>query len=336
MMRLIFVLLIVISHLHSAEEIARGGGRGGGGSRGGGGRSAPARVSARSNSPSMSRVTPRQSPIRTQPATPIRNTPAVRTPTRTIPQQLPARQISPVTPARGTTPARNMAPQWNGTRASFENLQNVNRTAANRVQNQIARNRPNMGDMFNGRFFDNNNIRPAYGNLANAGWRAATWGSVAGWLGYSDYPIYYDSYGEASQLTPDVYTTQVNVQPTQTTTQAAVAPSGDWLPLGVFAAGRSEAQAGYSNMYVQLAINRQGDIAGTYYNAGTNKTSILEGSTDPETQEASWTIAGKEDSPVISTGIYNLTQDVVNVTVEFPSGVEQNWVLVRLSEPTTG
>jgi hypothetical protein len=137
--------------------------------------------------------------------------------------------------------------------------------------------------------------------------------------------VYYDSSGGESELTPDVYS-YTPVQPTSSE------QGDDWMSLGVFAAGKDAESAGYTNLFFELALNRNGDIAGTFFNSGADQTYLLEGDVDQSTQEAAWTLDNVAGSPIMSTGLYNLTQDVAPLRVRFSNGEEQYWTLVRLQQ----
>ena len=106
----------------------------------------------------------------------------------------------------------------------------------------------------------------------------------------------------------------------------------EWMPLGVYAITNEE--AGDPNMFLQLAVSKEGYIAGTYYNQSTDTTKPVEGTVDKDTQRAAWTIAGAPDgAPVMETGVYNLTQEQTAVLVHFGPEQTQQWFLVRLEEP---
>ena len=148
-------------------------------------------------------------------------------------------------------------------------------------------------------------------------WRAATWVGVAGWLSWGGgYPIYYDNgyypiqapdYGYGYQQ-PDNYTPPDanTLYPPDSSAEIV----GDWYPLGVFAVGKNATLAANSHMFVQLALDKNGeDIAGTYYNATTDQTHEIVGTVDKESQLAAWWLADNPQSPIVSTGLYNLTKD---------------------------
>lgn len=242
-----------------------------------------------------------------------------------------AKQYQGRKPFHGDISKVPQARQKNVRAALPQKFQGQRQTAA-RVGNNVRRNHPNHGDWFSSGFYGRHDFNPNF-HLRGDGWRGHRWGTINSWLGYGwSYPYYYD-YGYPVELSSDYenyyapsYEENVYVE------APAPSPEDQWLSLGVFAAGRNEAQAAYSNMFVQMAIDKQGNLAGTYYNATSDKTYALDGYVDQRTQEAFWRLSDKPDSPIMSTGIFNLTQEVVPVTVAFSSSNEQNWVLVRVNE----
>ncbi|MCO6456751.1 MAG: hypothetical protein J5I93_15740 [Pirellulaceae bacterium] len=106
----------------------------------------------------------------------------------------------------------------------------------------------------------------------------------------------------------------------------------EWLPLGVWAVTRKDGTD--SNMVLQLAVNKDGIVAGTYYNETTKTTIDLEGSVDKETQRVAWhPVDGKNDHIVFETGLFNLTEDSTTALVHFGADRTQEIVLVRLDQP---
>ena len=88
-----------------------------------------------------------------------------------------------------------------------------------------------------------------------------------------------------------------------------------------------------SSMYLQLAVSKEGVIAGTFYNESTGATHPVEGMVDEKTQRAVWKAAdGTNADIVMETGLYNLTQDQAEVLVHFGPEKTQNALLVRLDE----
>ena len=85
--------------------------------------------------------------------------------------------------------------------------------------------------------------------------------------------------------------------------------SGEWLPLGVFALTQDgEASGAEPTLFMQLAISKEGVIAGTFNNMETDQAQTLEGMGDKTSQRVAWTIKGQK-RPIMETGLGNLTQD---------------------------
>lgn len=179
-------------------------------------------------------------------------------------------------------------------------------------------------------------------------WRTATWAAVTGWMAgaasassfaeptYFDYGenIYYDGdevyVGGSPVATGQEYYQQASdiatAAPVSTST-----PEDDWLPLGVFAL--SQGNAANSNMVLQLSVDKEGVISGTYYNTNTDTARPVNGMVDKKSQRAAWTFAdGKNTDIIMETGIYNLTQDQTEALVHFGKDKTQQWLMVRLDE----
>ena len=102
------------------------------------------------------------------------------------------------------------------------------------------------------------------------------------------------------------------------------------MPLGVFAL--TNESEGEPTMYVQLAANKRGVIAGSYFNDATEDALPVVGAIDPRTQRAAWYI-GDNKSTVFETGAYNLTLPETQVLVHFGPLQSQTWLMVRMPEP---
>jgi hypothetical protein len=85
-------------------------------------------------------------------------------------------------------------------------------------------------------------------------------------------------------------------------------------------------------MFVQLAVSKDGVIAGTWQNTVSGTTKNVEGMVDRETQRAAWTVVG-ETRPIMETGIGNLTEDTTPVLVHYADGTTQQMLLVRMDAP---
>jgi hypothetical protein len=181
-----------------------------------------------------------------------------------------------------------------------------------------------------------------WGNHNYDWWKAAAWGGVASWIGWNiAEPFYYDYgydgtvyYNDDQVYVQGQYCCTEDEYFDQASTLAASVPSVsldkvEWMPLGVFAL-TSEDNVD-PKFYVQLAISKEGIIAGTFYNIQTDQTQDLEGMVDKTTGRAAWKVVDKE-TPVMETGIYNLTEDQTPVLIHFADGSTQEWTMVRLEK----
>ncbi|MDQ7782492.1 MAG: hypothetical protein RDU20_06425 [Desulfomonilaceae bacterium] len=185
-----------------------------------------------------------------------------------------------------------------------------------------------------------------YQYARNHWWRPATWAALGGWIAGSSWssPAYYD-YGEGIYYedeqvymsgkpvaSADEYYQQANELATGAPPAQAQESEPEWLPLGIFAMSRE--QATDSNALLQLAVDKSGIIAGTYYNTTTDVGRPVRGKVDKETQRAAWTFAdGKNTDVIMETGLFNLTQDQTEALVHFGRDKTQKWLMIRLEEP---
>ncbi|MCA9260109.1 MAG: hypothetical protein KDA61_12945 [Planctomycetales bacterium] len=109
------------------------------------------------------------------------------------------------------------------------------------------------------------------------------------------------------------------------------AQEAEWLPLGTFALMTDEDDVDPSRI-VQLAVNKEGVVAGSIYNKETDQTQAIQGRVDKETQRVAMRI-GTSEEVVAETGLYNLTQDEASVLVHFGAEQRDSYLLVRLPEP---
>jgi hypothetical protein len=175
-------------------------------------------------------------------------------------------------------------------------------------------------------------------------WGPATWIALSSWVPWGwGTPLYYD-YGSNFYYADDyVYFKGRRLASAPEYYNQAVriidkAPKitddkDQWMPLGVFAVTQEANKP--SNMVLQLAVNKEGAIQGTYFNSEDNTAKPIKGMVDKESQRAVWTFADKNENAVImETGIYNLTKDETGVLVHLGKERTQEWLLVRLNEPS--
>jgi len=365
------VLLLIGMQNCPLQAIAARGGRGGGGARGGGApRAAPrpqgntARINKNLNrTPSMSPpLNARQQPARL-PHTPQRSMPSQKTTRQQMPQRPNVAEYRRPQPQRATfanqAKSRNETRQFTNTlrnvtgnypkrmqtprdfNSTMQNQTRTNRQTSSRVADNVRQRYPGANQWFNEGFFDRHGSYDFLRHGQANWWGAPGWDTVANWLPYGwQYPYYYYYPGYVDYGYPpasDLYlqlTSQAMPQQTEQipANQGVVeTDAGSWMPLGVFALGVSEKDAAYTNFFIQLTVNSAGDLAGTYYNAATDEARPLSGTIDKATQQAVWKISDKPDSPVMMTGLYNLTQEMTPLQVYFANEVQQ-WVLVRVNK----
>lgn len=351
------VLLVLTSLLLTPFEAEgrRGGGGGGsrgGGSRGGGGRSGVSRHdkayrggNTMNRTPTMSRATPARTSSRVgkQQVQPRQNIARDRAPQsrQTVQQRPSSANKSELRNQVNRYASQNSNRQTvpNQSRQNFTNRRANQLTQNRQVSDRVSRNlqaRPDYNNMFNRDFFNRHDIDVGYvGNGANL-WRPAAWATVASWGAWNwATPYYYDDDGYAYPLTANEYATN-----TTTTTQSQpvendrtiVSTSEEWIPLGVFALANNANEASQTDQFMQLSMNRTGEIAGVLYNSTTDQAQDLVGTVDNNSQKAYWSLADQKDSPIASTGIYNLTEDETSIQVHFPNGSNQTKTLVRLQQ----
>jgi hypothetical protein len=198
-----------------------------------------------------------------------------------------------------------------------------------------------------GNYYGNGGFYGGYYRPYSYWWSYPSWGGLCNWFpNYGWSSPYYYGYGYGGNVVYRDNYVYIDDQPIATTAQyaqsaadlATVDPStidpalnSEWLPLGTFAlmADKDDVDA---PRVVQLVVDKQGIVSGTMYNKSTDKTHVVQGRVDKETQRVAFTIDDNEDV-VFETGIYNLTQDETPVLVHFGADRTETFLLVRLEEP---
>ena len=174
-------------------------------------------------------------------------------------------------------------------------------------------------------------------------WGACSWGTLTAFLncGWSQ-PLDYDYEVNVVDQGDIVY---VNGQAKGSTTQseqqavalanpqklpALPAPNQGWTPLGVWALCQEE--KGNADMFVQLSVNKTGQLSGAYTNVLSGEKAPVVGQIDKATQRIAFRL-GTNANTVVEAGAYNLTQEVAGCRVYFGKAPPQTWLLVRLPAP---
>ncbi|MCA9177778.1 MAG: hypothetical protein KDB14_25100 [Planctomycetales bacterium] len=173
-----------------------------------------------------------------------------------------------------------------------------------------------------------------------------TWFPWAASTGVWTQPIYYD-YGAGGNVVYNNNVVYINNQEVATADEfaqsaaalATVAPpeseqqaeSSEWLPLGTFAISSADHDLDPTRV-LQLAVNKDGIVSGTFYNTKTEQAQSIQGRVDRATQRVAFRI-GESENIIVETGLYNLTQNDVPVLVHFGADKVEQWLLVRLDNP---
>jgi hypothetical protein len=176
-------------------------------------------------------------------------------------------------------------------------------------------------------------------------YRWANWGSVTSWCSYTGsyaQPVSYEysdqgvyANGQEVQV-DDEYSKQARelakagADLLQQKIDAQEADKLEWLPLGVFAL--CDSKDGDPTIFLQLAISREGIIAGSYANTQTNENLAVYGGADRESTRLAFMV-GTQDDVVVETGLVNVTEEQSGAMIHY-AGTRQNWLLVRTAQPT--
>lgn len=161
-------------------------------------------------------------------------------------------------------------------------------------------------------------------------WAVAGVVGLTNWLGYP------------ATATPTTAATSTTVAGTEAAAAATVTstdgnasnavalpPDLEWMPLGVYATGPKD--AAQAHVYQQLAVSKQGELKGNYYDSITNTTQPVSGSIDRETRKASWKVGGKGGA-TFETTLDALMKTPSDVTMKSGSATHE-WELVQVQKP---
>lgn len=168
-------------------------------------------------------------------------------------------------------------------------------------------------------------------------WKTASWAEVAAWMGKMpteiNYAFAFDKFGY-----PQVYQDGLPVGEIARYREgasklaeaaAAVPKTREWLPLGVFGLVPSSGPTG--TLLLQLSVNKDGAIRGSYLNLGTGASESLEGAADRETQLVAWTV-GSGKAIVMQSALSSLTRDQATLLAHLADGWTRIWSMVRLKD----
>lgn len=240
--------------------------------------------------------------------------------------------------AAGAAAANRNAPKATGAEGAAANR---NSPQVSGAEGAAVRNSYNNPNLYNEQWYGAHpGAWAPSGQAAGAAWAPTTWAAVANHCGAGTTPVAYN-YGTnvtcdggnvtaaGQNLGTAAEFSQQAAVLAQTGAAAEAADSDEWLPLGVFAMVRNEQQ--HPQLILQLAINKQGILRGNYTDELTEHTQAVQGSVDPKTQRAAWTV-GDNKLSVIEAGLSNLSQEEAPVLIH-RRGLTDHWLLVRLNQP---
>jgi hypothetical protein len=178
----------------------------------------------------------------------------------------------------------------------------------------------------------------AAGIATTAWWSGVAWSSAGAYCGCAVQPYTY-VYGD--NITYDDGTVYYGNQPVATAEQyyqqaTQMAADGqqianeDWMPLGVFGVVRQATDR--VERVAQIAVNKEGIIRGNFQDLLTDTVTPIVGSVDKQNQRVAMKLQGN-DTVVVETGLYNLTQDEVPVLIHFSPDRQEPRTMVRLKQP---
>ncbi len=181
--------------------------------------------------------------------------------------------------------------------------------------------------------------------VAATAWASWLWSPVGGYCGCSGEGCYYDYggnvtyegdtvyYGDEAVASAEQYYNEAEqiAQSHQNENGGQSAQNEDWLPLGVYAVIAEPTQT-QTDKTMQLAVNKDGVIRGNLYDALSDKVTPLIGAVDKKTQRVAVKME-ENDTIVLETGLYNLTNDKAPALVHFGADRQEGRTLIRLKPP---
>jgi len=158
-------------------------------------------------------------------------------------------------------------------------------------------------------------------------WQIATSAAVLGWLGWQTNRPYNNTVYVYEPV--PIESVIVNGRPTVVVEPGA---PGDWMSLGAYSLMTGAGDPG--TRILQLSVDKQGNIRGSYYDMITNATHNVVGVIDKNTQQVRWTIDTNRQLTFVAT-LDQLTQSQGVVNVKLPGGQIQQWQLVRMENAST-
>ncbi|NLE37004.1 MAG: hypothetical protein GX621_03170 [Pirellulaceae bacterium] len=218
------------------------------------------------------------------------------------------------------------------TRQTQQNTQQNTQQVRANAQNQF-------GNVFTSQWYAKNpNAWQNTKNVANMWTPVNSWSTLANWVNVdadepADYVLVYeeDTYYLNDQAMPaEEYLFEIIDLATPNQSETATTNPNDWMPLGVFIVtpvGSTQTP----NRVFQFAIHKNGQVAGTCYDASSGKPIRITGSLDKQNHRVAWTL-GENNETVMETSLGSFVENQSTVTVH-QGGNAETMTMVRLEGP---
>jgi hypothetical protein len=221
---------------------------------------------------------------------------------------------------------------------------------SSRVRNDWSQTFADLDQPFTSSWYNDHPNAWKYSHPHADAYAAASWGSVTGWVAgvsttaypydygttvvYENDAVYYN--GELAGTSEQYYTQAQQLASAGGTAQQVSQQAADteqWMTLGAYALlapGQTEPVT-----YIQLAVSKQGQLRGTYYDVLSNQEQPVAGSVSTTSQRAAFRVADNE-SVTLETGLANLTSEQSTLLVHLGEDRRQSWTMVRLPDQSNG
>lgn len=187
---------------------------------------------------------------------------------------------------------------------------------------QLKTNYTGKNQPFSGAWYANHPRAWQYTHPHADAWAVASLGAAGTWLGLN-------ALNNGTVYTAETATDDETGDSLAQEGETDLPADDSFLTLGVFAlAPQRETDA---NAIVQLAINRDGIVRGTYVDLLTNQEQSIEGAVDKKSQRVAWRV-GDNGSVIFDTRLSSLTQPTGPLTLRYENGKTREWTLARFED----
>lgn len=178
--------------------------------------------------------------------------------------------------------------------------------------------------------------------IANHAWETPSWLALKYWLRIEQNGFSYFYGTNVNQRDDEVFVAGKRVATAEEYRHSARELAGKgqepekdkalWMSLGVFAVVRT-AEPSAVNEFIQLAVDMDGMLRGTWWNQQEQTATIVKGSVDTRSQRTAWRIE-RDQEEIYEAGIFNLSGDAIPLMVHTAEEPSNLVLLVRLGDET--